>query len=83
MVQDYLEYFEGDRPYYMELYCFGGAQKNHEILTVKDMDFYHSVSMLSHESDQTIEYQCVALGDWCFCLESWIGHTLLFWQCSL
>ncbi len=63
VVQDYLEYFEGGRPYYMELYCFGGSQKNHEILTVKDMDFYHSVSMLSHESDQTIEYQCVALGD--------------------
>lgn len=66
VMKDFLDYLDNDGPYSLEYWAFGCFKKYHGVLTVKDMDFYHSVIVRSHDNSSDFDFLYVALGDYIY-----------------
>ena len=62
-VQHYLDYLAQGKPYTMILSYFGAFMSYHDMLTVRDMDFYHTIQMQSHDNAGDMDFLYLALGD--------------------
>ncbi|MBO4496212.1 MAG: hypothetical protein J5752_10195 [Clostridiales bacterium] len=66
VMKDFLDYLDNDGPYSLEYWAFGCFKKYHGVLTVQDMDFYHSEIVASHDNSFDFDFLYVALGDYVY-----------------